>query len=497
MNMNNEQIKQIDANDIALDQMSNIIGTGVLATVRITAARFGFSIKLDDLGLVPTRKNRANRTRFAIVSMLGSSQRASLLPKHHLWLKQDGDGRIVRFQTAETTERRIRALFPTKYAKNRAQTVDSSSTMLAIPVNGMTFIPLRSWERWEMEYAQAKRDHLQSAENLVNNYDRLKQESLRHYTLIAIDIYNRILTTSPDTLQRYDYLLREMVTITPLAWTRKWKSAVLRAWPTKQQILDAYTVEAKFFWAPAAQENVPQYTEANTQNYLAVAETEAISEVWDHQQATKRVFEEIKSHVSATQRSQSHELAVSYVQTILERTEKVFGGFLTFLETEKRSASTRQLNSVLKVAEMIQSLGSGVSGLSGIVQQAKQIEQFIEDAKNSTAQNEKSSLKKSKSDQFASELPEIITQALETIRQEAEAMIGNEARRSIVSASDEFVTDFSETSIVGLATANRSRMIVDEDSPEFHSEFLLNEPSAVLVKNDDSEGDMTSSRRIG
>lgn len=495
--MNDQQIKEIDANDIALDQMSNIIGTGVLATVRITAARFGFSIKLDDLGLIPTRKNRANRTRFAITNMLGSSQRASLLPKHYLWINQEGSDRLVQLQTPETTERRIRALFPTKYAKNRTKNIDSSSTMLAIPVNGMTFIPLRSWEQWSKEYAQAKQDHLQSAKNLVNNYDRLKKESLRHYTLIAIDIYNRILTTSPDTLQRYDYRAREMVTITPLAWTRQWKSAVLRAWPTKQQILDAYTVEAKFFWAPVAQENIPQYIGENAQNYLAAAETEAISQVWDHQQATKRVFEEIKSHVSATQRSQSHELAVSYVQTILERTEKVFGGFLTFLETEKRSASTKQLNSVLKVAEMIQSLGSGVSGLSGIVQQAKQIEQFIEDAKNSTSQNEKSSLKKSKSDHVASELPEIITQALETIRQEAEAMIGNEARRSIISASDEFVTDFSETGIVGLSTANRSRLIIDEDSPEFHSEFLLDESSAILVENDDSEGDMTSSRRIG
>lgn len=495
--MNNEQLEKIDAGEFVVDQMSNIIGTGVLATVRITAARFGFSIKLHDLGLIPTRKNRANRTRFAITTMLGSSQRASLLPRHTLWIQEEGTERIVQLQTPEMTERRIRALFPTKHIKNKAKAVDSSSTLLAIPVNGMTFIPLRSWDQWRKEYEKAKQDHLQAAKNLVNNYDRLKQESLRHYTLIAIDIYNRILNTSPETLQRYDYKTRDMVTITPLVWTRQWKSAVLRAWPSKQQILDAYTVDAKFFWAPVVEGNVPQYIGEHPQNYLAAAESEVISQVWDHQQATKRIFEEIKSHVSATQRSQSHELAVSYIQTILERTEKVFGGFLAFLETEKRSASTKQLNSVLKVAEMIQALGSGVSGLSGIVQQAKQIEQFIENVKNSDDHSEKFSLKKSKSDQVSSELPEIITQALETIRQEAEAMIGNEARRSIITASDDFVSDFSETGISGLSSSSRSRFVMDEDIPQFHSEFILEEPAAVLAENNDIDGDMTSSRRVG
>ena len=73
----------LDAKPRAINsELMDIFERGVLASVRVSAERFGFSLSLSDLGLVPTRSKAESkiRTQNAIDAVLRSTQRASLLP---------------------------------------------------------------------------------------------------------------------------------------------------------------------------------------------------------------------------------------------------------------------------------------------------------------------------------------------------------------------------------------------------------------------------------
>ena len=197
----------------------------------------------------------------------------------------------------------------------------------------------------------------------------------------------------------------------------------------------------------------------------------------DNQRTERRVRSEIATVVSQTQSTQVHELTVSYVKTILERTEHVFLNFLNFLDEKDRSPSPQQLNAVLKVVDMIRVLGSGVSSFDNIREQAESIASLIEVHKT-TMSSTKVKGGKARLRATDSQLPEAIAQAVAMIRVEAEGMIGHEARRTTY--SDENPMEILQSIWSSDDDRKSSRKIIDtqKDDEEFLDaawEFIQNE----------------------
>lgn len=427
-----EQQAQVLQERMGLEKAPKAIGggfadlfeNGVLATVRVGAERFGYSVHLSDLGIVPTRVNSKSKTQAAIDAVLRTSQRASLLPRDQMWYQHE-DGRRLPIPRPENSERQIRLLFPTRYEdqkevladltpderKQRANAAISSPTLWAIPMNGMTFIPESSFDRWNADFQKAKAAHAETANLIVENYDRLRVASVRHYERIALDVYNRILQTSPDLVNQ----------INALEFTRRWKRSVLRAWPTKEEILANFTVDAKFYWVP-----LPSRVE---QDRIAAQQ---IRDEYENRQRDVRSSIAIVKAVQETQKGQVHELTISYVKTILERTEHVFLGFLNFLDGKDRNPSPAQLNAVIKVVDMIKVLGSGIGSFDEICQQAEKIEAYINIHKT-TVTTVKGRKKASAFRDAQALLPSALADAVSMMRLEAESLIGFDARRTLYS----------------------------------------------------------------
>lgn len=409
------------------DAMLSVFGSGVLATVRVTSKRFAFSVKIEDLGLVPLATKRQDKVVAAINSILSGSQRASLLPKDALTIVDPTNGSLKTMATPEQTERRVRFLFPTRYENGSLPDNPTASSWHAVPLNGMTFIPLSAWDEWNKQFEAAKSAHLACADQIIENYDRLKASSVRHWMQIGLDVYRRLEITAPErlTYQSSEWVDGEYVTIskttTPLEWCRRWKRIILASWPTRAQIKIAFSVEAKFFFAPMPSEIVKDRIVAEEQYNAYINKRDAYNSLIDR--------------VRETQQSQVHELTVAYVKTIVERSEMVFLGFLNFAKNGNRNVSARQLNSVLRVADMIKTMSEGVSSLEKIQEQAMSIETYIKENKSSLIQNgsRKNGTKQTAAD---TDLPEIIAHALQVVRQEAESLIGLEARRTAFSDED-------------------------------------------------------------
>jgi len=440
-----------------LTGMSEIFENGVLATVRVGAERFGFSVRLNQLGIVPTRSKSKDKTQASINAVLRGAQRASLLPRDEMWYFDENNVRVA-IPRPENSERQIRMLFPTRYdvpvvdqdadsneTKTRNAVAISAPSIWAIPMNGMTFIPESSFARWKQDYDAARKIHMKTAEIIVDNYARLMAASVRHYEHIALDVYNRLLRTSPETLNG----------VTALEFTRRWKRAVVRSWPTKEDIIRNFTVDAQFYWVPLPS-RIAQDILRKEDLLLHV----------DNLRSERRARGEIANLVLQTENTQAHELTVSYVKTILERTEHVFLNFLSFLDEKDRSPSPQQLNAVLKVVDMIRVLGSGVSSFENIRNQAESIAILVDVHKKNMASTK---IKGGKARLRAtdSQLPEAIAQAVAMIRVEAEGMIGREARRTAYSDEDPMEILESIWSIEDNRKSARKVVDTQKDDDEF------------------------------
>ena len=413
----------LDAKPRAINsELMDIFERGVLASVRVSAERFGFSLSLSDLGLVPTRSKAESkiRTQNAIDAVLRSTQRASLLPRDEMWYIDDSGNRlpIPRF---ENTERSIRMLFPTKYdsslnsnqedvsSSSRSSSMINVSSVWAIPMSGMTFIPDSSFVFWKEELDKAVAAHTNVAKIICANYDRLRLASVRHYEQIALDVYNRLRQTAPEQLNNID----------PLEFIRRWKRAVYRAWPVQDEILSSFTVDVNYFWAP-----LPSRIEQDRAVRSQIIE-EAVRRKED-----RRASDEIASLVAQSQAGQTQALTVSYVRTILERTESVFFNFLNFLNDSNRSPSVTQLAAITKVIEMIRVMGSGLSSFDAIRSQADLIESLIDQHKNISSSTKDKKAVSGLMRQPNSPLPEALANAVSLMREEVESMVGKDGRRT-------------------------------------------------------------------
>ena len=438
-----------------------VFESGVLATVRVSAERFGFTIRLHQLGVVPTREKAAKQTQAAIDAVLRGSQRASLLPKDQLWFI-DETGVRQPIPRPENSERQVRLLFPTRYDDNSAvkdknDPSVTASTLWAIPLQGMTFVPEAAFERWQADFERAKAGHLRTAQLIVDNYDRLRAASVRHYERIALDIYSRLLQTVPEVVEDTN----------ALEFTRRWKRSVLRAWPSKDEILRNFAVDAKFYWVPLpsrVQEDFEQTRKAASESSASNA---------------------MRFAVSNTQRSQSHELMVSYVGTILERTEHVFFNFLETLNDSDRTPSPTQLNAVLKVVEMLRVMGAGVSSFDAIRAQAEEIESLI--ARHKVSMEALKGVKggKEKLRLSQSQLPSALAEAVFLVRAEAESLVGSEAIRTAYS-------DESPSDLVAAIWQVTPAMAVEVErggsSEDDDTEFLDSALESLLASLDADDG---------
>lgn len=401
--------------------LADIFERGVLTSVRISAERFGFTLKLSDLGLVPTRDKSKDKTQAAIDSVLRTTQRASLLPRDEMWYVDQSGNRlpIPRF---ENTERTIRLLFPTKTDSIQQADVSAESTfrsspsmttissMWAIPMNGMTFVPESSFSKWKSELDSAIDSHKNVAKIICDNYDRLRSSSIRHYEQIALDVFNRLRQTSPDQIRD----------ISPLEFTRRWKRAVFLAWPFRETILANFNVDVNYYWAPLPSR---------------IRQERILSEEAEQQAREKRqerqVAKEISSLVSQSQSNQVQNLTVSYMRTLLERTESIFLNFLDFLGESDRNPSSVQLNAILRVIEMVNVMGEGVSSFDQIRAQAAHVESLVEQYKKISSETKDKKLLRSYLRNANSELPEAIANAIEIMRSETESLVGKEGRRTM------------------------------------------------------------------
>lgn len=444
----------------------DIFENGVMATVRIGAERFGFSIKLADLGIVPTRKNSKDKTQAAIDAVLRGIQRASLLPRDQMWY-MDETGRKLIIPRPENSERAIRMLFPTRYddsvmaegtdadQKSRVNAMISAPTVWAIPLNGMTFIPEASFSRWKEEFDKAKASHLLGATLVIDNYDRIKAASVRHYERIAIDVYNRLSKTAPEVIE----------SISVLGFTRRWKRAVIAAWPDKKAIEKNFMVESKFYWVP-----LPSRIQDD------VAKARQMKQAFDDQDRNYQASSDIRKAVLDTQTSQVHELTTSYIKTILERTEHVFINFLKFLDESDRSPTPAQLNAVLKVVDMIKVLGLGINTFDQLRVQAREIEKVIENHKVSTTITKKTRASKVVLRDQESQLPGALAKAVQMMRIEAEALIGTEARRTVYNDKDPgeiCKSIFSGMSQIEKAARRQVRVDEETETPVEEEAFFI------------------------
>lgn len=418
----------LDSEPVAINSdLADIFERGVLTSVRVSAERFGFTLRLADLGLVPTRDKSKDKTQAAIDAVLRTTQRASLLAKDEMWYL-DGAGNRLPIPRLENTERAIRLLFPTKVeavqqvdtsaeSASRSSSMTTVSSMWAVPMNGMTFVPEASFARWKSELDAAVTAHKNVSEIICSNYDRLRVSSVRHYEHIALDVYNRLRQTSPDQIRD----------INPLDFTRRWKRAVFRAWPTKETILANFSVDVQYYWAPLPSR---------------IRQERALSEEIESQTRIKRqerrAASEISALVAQSQTNQVQNLTVSYMRTLLERTESVFLNFLDFLAQSDRNPSSTQLNSVLRVIEMINVMGEGVSSFDQIRAQAAQVETLVAQYKRDAALTKDKKALGSSLRAANSQLPEAIANAVEVMRVETESLVGKEGRRTLFTDQNPF-----------------------------------------------------------
>jgi hypothetical protein len=189
---------KIQAANVA--DMDQIFQRGVMATCRVTAERFNFTIRLSDLGIVPTSDTRKDKVLASIDAVLKNSQRGSLLPKDEMW--HISDGKRVRIYTPAETERLIRKMFPTRHDGQDTRYIADGryASWKCVPANGSTFIPFDQWDSWNEDFQKAKAAHLESAKLIVQNYDRIRAASLRHYSEIALDVFTRLSKTAPEHL---------------------------------------------------------------------------------------------------------------------------------------------------------------------------------------------------------------------------------------------------------------------------------------------------------
>lgn len=505
---------------IAINDLSHVFETGVITSARITAERFSFTFKLSDLGIVPTDTKRKDKVMTAINAVLRTSQRGSLLPKDEMWYMKDG--KKLPIPMPEVSERRARMMFPARYDDMGSKAIANPNfaTWHAVPINGMTFVPFRLWDEWNKQFQEAKQFHLNAAKIIVENYDRLRSASIRHYLQIALDVYNRLQKTAPDQITTYvvnsDTGEQEAHIITALDWIRRWKRLVMNAWPTKEQILSRYTVEEKFYWAPKpsrvkVDEAMVRYiAEMDSRNWDGdkdawaqwLSERERIIEgLWEdleyaNKYATsideKMAIMSIARQVERTQQSQSHEMTVAYIKTIVERAESVFINFLGLMRNEDAAFSASQINAILRVSSMIQSMSKGVGTLDSIKAQAEKIEKYINDNKSLAM---KAKEKKGKAAREAMpELPTIIASAVSIIRQEAESLIGREARYTNFSDADpgEILSGIMEERAMKADRAART-IIADYDAVPVESAVLT---YASPVTLEDEQDEMAAVRRV-
>lgn len=465
----------LSSNLTAVDSgMLDIFENGVMATVRVGAERFGFGIRLSSLGLIPTREKSREKTQAAIDAVLRGAQRASLLPRDQMWYMENGEKKPI--PRPENSERHIRMLFPTKYedvpvseeetgtpSKAKSNQSISAPSLWAIPLNGMTFIPEASFDKWKSDFEKAKADHLRTASIIVDNYVRLRASSVRHYERIALDVYNRLLQTSPETLGG----------VPALEFTRRWRRAVLRAWPTREEISRNFTVDARFFWVP-----LPSRVETD------LVKAKEVRDLYEEGSERRRASYAIRSVVEETQKGQVHDLTVSYIKTILERTEHVFIGFLSFLDERDRNPSPKQLKAILKVVDMIKVLGKDVSSFDQICDQAKVIEESIEQIKRLQVVTKKDKSVTGKRRDVDTKLPTALADAVRIMRIEAEMLIGNEARRTVYTNQDPHqICDAIFSGIFSKQDSERGRLI-NEDWTE--DESLDNFSDSLIVGEEKS-----------
>lgn len=476
---------EVSPQELKMD-MAQIFQRGVMAKVRIGAERFNWSLKLADLGVVPTRDKNRDEVRNAFDAVLPNKQRCSLLPKDQMYY-YDETGTRKDIQYPEQTEREIRMLFPTRYTDadgySRKPDMPRGATWLAIPLNGMTFIPIQAWSKWHDQVKEAERNHFASAQIIVDNYDRLKSSSIRHYMRISLDVYNRLKQTAPEMLQTtvtittanaafYNSEPGSSVAtlVSPLVWMRRWKRAILAAWPSKEEIMRKYRVEPSYYWAPKMASEVDNWVdneEKGWENDL-IAEAEEIM-----------LYRSIRQEVMATKSSQAHELASNYIRTILERVEMVFIGFMKTIESDGRGATSRQIGHIAEVLNMVKVLGTNVNGLDNIMQHVNRIEAYLNDSSDAIQGNAGNKAKKSALLDMGNNLPEILTRTLDIMRQEAESLIGQDARRTAFSDDDPY-------ELLALIRSNGSpdseqRRISSSPDEDAETEQLVIAPAMVSI----------------
>jgi|GEM_PF-5883451 len=424
--------KELDIN------IAHIAQRGVMAKVRIGAERFNFSLRLSDLGIVPTRDKNRMEVRNAFDAVLPNKQRCSLLPKDEMYYYDNGTRRPILYP--EQTEREIRILFPTRYVDadgySRKPDLPKGATWLTIPLNGMTFVPIQAWANWHKQVKEAERRHYHYAQIIVDNYDRLKAASVRHYVRIALDVYNRLKQTAPEMLQVAATVTNAesgavaTTIVSPLVWIRRWKRAVLAAWPSKDEIMRKYKVEPNYYWAPKmdafSADGWVNDAQKDWEDDL-IAEAEEII-----------LFRAIRQEVMSTKSSQAHELAHNYIRTILERVEMVFLGFMKHVESDGRGVTLRQIGHIIEVLNMVKVLGTDVNGLGNIMQHVEKIETYLNHSSEAIKGNAGNKAQKSALLDLGNNLPEILTRTLDIMRHDTEALIGQEARRTAFSDDDPY-----------------------------------------------------------
>lgn len=487
------------------DVMQKVFERGVMTTVKIGCERFSFSISLKDLGVVPTREKAKEKVESAFAAVLPSRQRCTLLPRDQMFTTQ---GVFEYIPTPEKTERAIRALFPTRYpaadgGNDRRPDTPSGAAWYAVPLNGMTFIPVSKWDLWFAEFQKARDAHFRGAQLIVENYDRLYNASIRHYLNIAMDVYNRLRLTAPESLpstwvwvteenasQYPDKSINSWVAVPlgPLEWMRRWRRMVERAWPSRNEIIDKYRADARFFWAPVDGTVTPET------KMQQIAEKDLINR--DEEYFS---YLSIRDEVLKTQSSQAQDLAVGYIKTILERVELVFMSFIKNAEAGTRGVTPRSLSTIAQVVDMVNELGFGVYGLKGMRQQIAEIEQFLDENRDLIEGKHGTKAKNQAIADANESLPEVLGRAVMVLRQEAESMIGNEARRTAFSDEDPMEllalirsNADSETNGRRASSAVPTTAMV---SYEIDHTPASDEELEVLTNSGNVE-DLTSSRRI-
>jgi len=152
-----------------------------------------------------------------------------------------------------------------------------------------------------------------------------------------------------------------------------------------------------------------------------------------------------------------------------------------------------QLNSMLKVSEMIKTLSFGVKDLETIRVQAERVESYINENFSGLSEGQKS--KKKVISESMPELPGIIASAVNIIRMQAESLIGHEARRTHYSDQDtaEILQDIVAVRSGGQERVSRVTKSDDDEAEALDSQVLLT--YALPVPFEDEEDDMAVVRR--